>query len=580
MKNNISTILSNSIELDKNSVWVLSGHSKFDYSDGFATEAYLRKVLNQVEDLSSVSYELERWIVDWVSEYHLSRKRTQLLRGFSFDKTKRVLEVGCGCGAITRFLGETFDRVVSIEGSLERAKIARLRTKDLPNVSIICAPFQDVKFIETFDVIFCVGVFEYSAHFVDGSDPYDTIMKYFRKILSPDGVIVLAIENQFGLKYFSSSSEDHTNRMFEGIEGYPYYKRSVRTFGYDEIKARLTKYFAHCDFYFPYPDYKIPSCVLSEDFIGQTRAGELVGQFNSRDYACVREPLFDESLAYLELDKNNKLPFFSNSFLIFAGEKRQNFPSLGAMGILFGTDRAEKFQAITKFIEYPDRSIWTHKTPIAENHYDPILTLHPVVSKWQSGLSLQCVITQRARDRDMLFDELFIPCKAWLNTLTSNSVLENGLAVVHGRYIDCIWRNSYVYDDNCFFIDQEWEWNEKISVNVLVIRAIYCFLNDLPKKARLHPSLVRGSTTSLIKDIGQSIGILLHKSNFKEFSRLESKFYSIVSEKSYRRIKMVIDLFLWNKSVVALLYSFHKKFKKIQILKQRVMRYIKTISLL
>ena len=148
MQNNINDLVSNKLELDENSVWVLDKTKIFGYSDGVESEQYLLKVLTESSDVSSNSYELETHIKDWNSEYHLSRKRSQLLRGFNFDRSKKVLEVGCGCGAITRFLGETFNNVTAIEGGIARAGIARMRTKELHNVSIVCAPFQEIKFKE------------------------------------------------------------------------------------------------------------------------------------------------------------------------------------------------------------------------------------------------------------------------------------------------------------------------------------------------------------------------------------------------------------------------------------------------
>src|SRR5882672_91558 len=161
-------------------------------------------------DLSSGSYELEQQIKDWPSEYHLSRKRAHLLREFDFGRKRRVLEVGCGCGAITRFLGETFQEVVAVEGSLVRANLTRLRTTDQGNVAVVCAPFQDITFSSPFDIVFCIGVLEYASQFLDAPDPYEAALEYFSKVLTSDGVLVLAIENQFGAKYWASSREDHT----------------------------------------------------------------------------------------------------------------------------------------------------------------------------------------------------------------------------------------------------------------------------------------------------------------------------------------------------------------------------------
>jgi 2-polyprenyl-3-methyl-5-hydroxy-6-metoxy-1,4-benzoquinol methylase len=86
----------------------------FAYSDGSETEQYLRKVLKQSSDLSSYSVELKSHIRDWGSEYHLTPLRANLLRGFDLSSCKRILELGCGCGAITRYLGEQGAAVDSI----------------------------------------------------------------------------------------------------------------------------------------------------------------------------------------------------------------------------------------------------------------------------------------------------------------------------------------------------------------------------------------------------------------------------------------------------------------------------------
>ena len=39
----------------------------------------------------------------------------------------------------------------------------------------------------------------------------------------------IAIENKFGIKYWAGATEDHTGRIFDGIQGYGGVER-VRTF--------------------------------------------------------------------------------------------------------------------------------------------------------------------------------------------------------------------------------------------------------------------------------------------------------------------------------------------------------------
>jgi hypothetical protein len=250
-----------------------------------------------------------------------------------------------------------------VEGSIARARLARLRTRDLPNVSIICAPFQSIRFSGRFDLIICVGVYEYSASFVDGADPYDTVLSYFSDMLKPDGMVLVAIENQFGLKYFSSSREDHLATMFEGIEGYHAHPGKVRTFGRQELEANLRRHFSTVRFYYPYPDYKIPDCVIGEDLLKDGRAGELVSQMRSSDYGGELTPQFDESLATLEFARNGALPFFANSFLAMAGKRELHGVKFEQQAVIFSNQRKEKFSTRTRVVGEAGGALRSIKMP-------------------------------------------------------------------------------------------------------------------------------------------------------------------------------------------------------------------------
>ena len=73
----------------------------------------------------------------------------------------------------------------------------------------------------------------------------------------------------------------------------------VKTFGKHELEEKLRKYFTSINFYYPYPDYKLPDCVVSHDFLSSGRAGELVSQIKSRDYIREKKSLWNESFVSL-----------------------------------------------------------------------------------------------------------------------------------------------------------------------------------------------------------------------------------------------------------------------------------------
>jgi 2-polyprenyl-3-methyl-5-hydroxy-6-metoxy-1,4-benzoquinol methylase len=565
MQNNISDLVSNTLELDESSVWVLDKTRKFGYSDGAESEQYLRKVLSESSDLSSNSYELETYIKDWNSEYHLSRKRAQLLKGFNYDRSKKVLEVGCGCGAITRFLGETFDNVTAIEGSIARAGIARMRTKELDNVSIVCAAFQEIRFKEKFDIIFCIGVFEYSNMFVDAADPYDHILKYFNEILNPGGEVVLAIENQFGLKYFSSSTEDHSAVMFDGIEGYTRFaNKNARTFGYTELSSLLKRHFNSVDYYFPFPDYKMPSCLVSEEFLNKASLSELVGGFKQTNYLEQPKPLFDEKLTLSELDKNKMLAFFSNSFLVFAGKDQNLSSRMMDLGRVYSHGRLEKFQTITTFKEENERIIADKKlvcgNPVVSSEY---ISLHECRSIWIEGKSLHRVLLQHVKEKGLSIQELFSPAKIWVEKLRSIAYESDGRLFLDGKYVDCIWKNSFIVNEKCEFIDLEWEWNKPIDINRLFIKSIVEFLNDVTVMIDINPLLQVSSKKALAVKIGKSLGFSLADSDFEEFYQSEYDFAKTVYGKLGSLWKFYYKLDLIDSRAISSLMYGRNIFRKV-----------------
>jgi SAM-dependent methyltransferase len=526
----VDSIIENDLVEDASSVWLLRGHNTFDYTDGPASEQYLEKVFRSATDLSSRSAELESHMKDWSSEYHLTRKRGQLLSGFKFDRSLKVLEVGCGCGAITRHLGETFDNVVSVEGSISRARLARLRTRDLPSVSIVCAPFQEIKFTTKFDIIFVIGVFEYSAAFVADDDPYDAALRYFVNILSPNGLVVIAIENQFGLKYLTGVREDHLGTRFEGVEGYHRRKAGVRTFGKPELMGYVRRYFEDVQFYYPYPDYKIPDCVLSDDFLRSGRAGEVVSQMTSRDYSGLNTPLWDEATTQLELSRNGMLDFFANSFLVVAARRQITGADFDQAAVLYSANRTIKFSTETRvFKDASDRwSVTKRVLPYGGTVDGGAVRLVNSDAPWINNFSVLTRVNLLAKSRSVAFAKIFAPCGAWLALLKNESFEQNGVVFVDGSHIDTLWGNVYGEGDDLRIVDREWIWQRPIPLNILVIRAIYDFLQRSAKSAGTDRVFQSRSGRSSIVAIAQTLGVKLTQDDFDGFITMESEFQWIV----------------------------------------------------
>ena len=281
------------------------------YSDGAIEEELLDIVTaHPEEEYSKVIGERK----DWAILYHLSQVRWNIVEWLPITKDQTVLEVGAGCGAITGVLSDKSKKVTCIDLSKMRSTINATRNKNRDNIKILLGNFQDVEesLTETYDWITLIGVFEYGQGYIDSETPYVDFLKRMRRHLSPEGKIVIAIENRLGLKYFAGCAEDHTGNYFEGIEGYPN-PVHVRTFSRPELEKICDEAgFSKREFYYPYPDYKLPMAIYSDDYL--PKVGEL--RDNRRNFDRERYLLFDESKAYDSIIKDGLFPIFSNSYLI------------------------------------------------------------------------------------------------------------------------------------------------------------------------------------------------------------------------------------------------------------------------
>jgi len=254
----------------------------------------------------------------WPMRYHLSPIRENLLNWYEFPKEATLLEIGAGCGAVTGVFTRKLSRVVAVELSRRRAEVVAERHRDKENLTVYAGNLNDINLEEKFDYVTLIGVLEYAGRYTHTDNPFVDFLKNIKKYLKDGGTIFIAIENKFGLKYWSGVREDHTGKFFDSIQGYPEYD-GIRTFGKKEIEDILKEVgFGRIDFYYPLPDYKLPIEIFSDKYLPSAKHEISRSVFPSVDYAQQRDYLFDEHLAMNEIVKNEKFDFFANSFLIVA----------------------------------------------------------------------------------------------------------------------------------------------------------------------------------------------------------------------------------------------------------------------
>lgn len=251
----------------------------------------------------------------WPVFYHITPIRKNILKWYPIEKEAEVLEIGAGMGAITGILCDKAKYVTSVELSKQRASSIITRCKDRENLEIIVGNFNDIKFDKKFDYITLIGVLEYASLYTNSKTPYIDFLKYIKSLLKPKGKLLIAIENQFGLKYFAGSPEDHTGKVFDGILGYEN-KKGIRTFGKNELTSILEESgFKYSKFYYPYPDYKLPSQIFSSEYLPTKKDIDKYLPYLSNEYTF---EVFNEKEALNDIIKNNQFEFFANSFFVEA----------------------------------------------------------------------------------------------------------------------------------------------------------------------------------------------------------------------------------------------------------------------
>ncbi|HIX75996.1 MAG TPA: class I SAM-dependent methyltransferase [Candidatus Fusicatenibacter merdavium] len=233
------------------------------YSDGDAVE---EKILSIVKKESGYEFVNDAY-GEWAVMYHLSRQRENIVEPMDIRKTDEVLEIGAGMGAVTGALARKCRKVDCIELSKRRSLVNAYRHRTLSNIEILVGNFQDIRLEKKYDVVTLIGVLEYGYHYIDSERPYEDFIRKVSSCLKPGGRLYVAIENKLGLKYFAGYHEDHLGRPFVGLEGYRKSDK-VKTFSHSQLKRLLLENgFASTYFYYPFPDYKLPTVIYSDDVI-------------------------------------------------------------------------------------------------------------------------------------------------------------------------------------------------------------------------------------------------------------------------------------------------------------------------
>ncbi|MBI6719899.1 glycosyltransferase [Pseudomonas syringae] len=522
-------------------VWVRSDYQGIAYSDGDNSENELAKIVREAKDVSVLSSELPQYCTDWPKLYHLTSSRGNIFRPFeSLIKGKSILEIGAGCGAISRYLGEAGATVLSLEGSPRRAAIASSRTRDLDNVTVLAERFDDFKLDQQFDVVTLIGVLEYASMFSADADPAFGMLNRVRKLLKPDGHLFIAIENQLGLKYFAGAPEDHVGVAMYGIEG-RYVDRQPKTFGRKELQALIARAgFMASDFLSPYPDYKIPNSIITESgFRSQDfDAAALACQNTRKDPQLPASTTFNLERAWPVVIDNHLGMDLANSFLVVASCKPEQVVPGNTLAYHYSTGRNAEYCKATVFVETPEGiEVRYHRlsdNPVPESPEDAHRFILPDAHGYAKGSLLSLKFYEAASTHNWDVATFTPYLSLYVNSLKQLLASEgHDLALDHvderlpGHYIDAVAQNIILDSEGQpHLIDIEWEMVEGVELGHLLMRGLLLLIASA---VPFHPTATMISRRDFIIQLMASVGLTVTDQDLNRFAALEALFQERVT---------------------------------------------------
>lgn len=329
--------------------------------------------------------------------------------------------------------------------------------------------------------------------------------EYFRQCrehLKEQGVLLLALDNRLGLRYFAGNQDENYDVYFAGPEGYEE-NQTVQALSYKRYLHLLKQAdFLHVESYYPYPDYRFPIAIYSERHLPSE--GEL--NQNIRNFDRDRYVLFDEGKVFDGLIREGLFREFSNSYLFvaFSDERaREQFEENRVLYSKYSNERSKQYQIRTDIVSCNGKK-QVAKCPLQKDAQAHVRKMEEIYSrlsnenglseirfcetKYENGVALspfakgvplqelliEAMQENRIQDATELIQLYITRMRAYFAARKQNNDVMTD--------IDMVFSNILVDGDNWNVIDYEWSFVENIPEDFVIYRALFRASIELPKQ--------------------------------------------------------------------------------------------------
>lgn len=321
----------------------------------------------------------------------------------------------------------------------------------------------------------------------EGKAPYQKFFEQIKKHLNPNGHVILAVDNRYGLTYFAGSKERLTGKYFEGLEGYGH-SEGVCTFSKEAVLEMVKEAgFASVKTYYPYPNYRYMTALYTDEHLPSP--GEL--SKNLCNFEEERAVLFDEAAVFDGLIKEGKFQEFSNSYLFDLTLEEQKAEE-ELLFLKYSVERDEKYRIRTEIVKRSDGTKLVRKVPYTEAaraHVEKIKHWETVLGEQYQLADVavnRCTLTEKGAEFEFLkgetlediLDEYLAKddLTGFIGEIQKYAAKLEQLVNQGANNIDLIFSNIILIDGKWNVIDYEWTFEAEIPLKFILHRAIvlYC----------------------------------------------------------------------------------------------------------
>ncbi len=236
----------------------------------------------------------------WEVFYHLSPMRESLFNWLDFKPDAKLLELGCGLGALTSLFSRKCAQVLAVDRIEQKVQAVKNRYRQYENLDVFAGNIKNYNAGENrFDYAVLMPAY-YGAEL-------KSALVTVKNLVKETGSIYIVVKNKLGIDVMAGKAAvgeapyDAWNLVESEYYTYTEVRNIVRETGYKKFR-----------FYYPVPDYVLPQEIYAEDHLPDDIHHDRILNY----YPYTNTLLLHPGRYMEEIMKNHIFRECANSFLI------------------------------------------------------------------------------------------------------------------------------------------------------------------------------------------------------------------------------------------------------------------------